>query len=200
MVSEERRGKDYSELEDEEAVKRIVNKVNFDRGKIKERRKMANPIKKTWLFVNEDGSHNDLGQAMLLAFAGVYKSKMKNPSYNDVFEKFWSSVGKKVPAKKNKKGEPFTEADWKKKGQTFLKGYVAKGMKQQGKKVDGRVSMLLKSGRGSATQRQRDEAVSFFAGLGAFTEETYSGKTGKTISAEEAVRLGSVEARQTTLI
>ena len=200
MNSRNRRGEKLDNLTEDEALDRIVNKAKFRTGQTKERRRMTNPIKETWLFVEADGNHNKLGKAMLSAFSSVYKSKSKEPTYNDVFDKFWSSVGKDIPQRNKKNGDLFTELDWKKKGQTFLKGYITKGMKQRGEKASTRVALLLKSGRGSQTLKQREEAASFLEGLGAFTGEPYTEGLGKVISREEAIRLGSVEARQTNLI
>lgn len=217
----DRRGEDYKNLEDNEALSRIVNKVKFSRGQIKERRVMGNPIKETWLFVGADGNLNDLGKSLLEAFTSVYKGDNDKPSFSEVFEVFYKSSQKKLPKltkrvgmekKRNPKTGKMTilvegtgkevlcnKEDWKRKAQTFLKNYITKGIKARGKKVEGRVAMLLRGGANSS-QRQRQEAAAFLEGLGAFTDEDYTPNVGKTITREESIRLGAAESRQTTFI
>jgi hypothetical protein len=203
LKSKDRRGEKLDNLTEDEALGRIVNKAKFRTGQTKERRKMTNPIKETWLFVEADGTHNALGKALLKSFGEIYKSKAAEPSYGDVFSKFYSATSKTLPKKtKTIKGETsnFTEDDWKKKAQGFLKSYVKKAMKEQGRKIDGRASKMLRSSRGDATKKQREEAVSFFDKLGAFTEEVYATKKEKTALDEAYNKLESVAERQQNLL
>lgn len=175
MEPKDRRGEKLDSLTEDEALDRIVNKAKFRTGKTKERR-MVNPIKETWLFVEADGTHNELGKALLKAFSDVYKSKTVEPSYGEVFSRFYSATSKALPKKtKTHEGKTsnFTENDWKMKAQSFLKGYVKKAMKEQGRRVDERTAKMLRSNRGDASKKQREEAVGFFDKLGAFTEEAY---------------------------
>lgn len=176
---QERRGKRTT-------IEQVTNSLAFKQGTIPERRnkKMSN-IRDTWLFVDADGTANELGEELQKAFAATFNSRKKTPSFNDVFNLFWGqkqSACEKLKKKKTVKGKAvlFTKADWSKKAQTYLKNFVKKAMEQQGKQVSGRVQLLLKSSRSGSQQVQREAAASLLSQIGAFTDEDYSKKKSKS--------------------
>lgn len=174
---QERRGKRTT-------IVQVENSLAFKQGTIPERRgkKMSN-IRETWLFVDADGTANELGEELQKAFAATFNSRKETPSFNDVFNLFWGqrqSVCEKLKKKKTVKGKGvlFTKADWSKKAQTYLKNFIKKAMEQQGKQVSGRVQLLLKSSRSGSQQVQREAAAALLSGLdGAFTEEAFTKKS-----------------------
>jgi hypothetical protein len=216
----DRRGEDYKNLEDNEALTRIANKVNFDRGRIKERRKMGNPIKETWLFVDENKELNKLGEALISAFVATHESKIENPSFSDVFDLFWKSSQKNLPKLTKRVGMekainpktgklsvlvkgtgeevPCDRDDWKKKSQSFLKSFLQKGAKRKGEGLSDRVVMLTKGGMDSSREKQAKKSEEVLSKIGGFSGKPIQKKGGDSV--EEAYRELLGEPRQTKLI